>query len=109
MRFAALVAAACAGVLVALALPSRSDLNPFRMVFHFEPRRMQAPLTPEQTGFHGSPVVLTPSTLPPPLKLDLGQSLDPQGEYELQRNNRRMQDMRVDMRDPSRWTGPPPN
>lgn len=105
MKFAALIAAACAGVLLASAMP----VNPVRVVFDYEQHRMQKPPTPEQMGFHGSAVVLSPIAPPPPLKLDLGQSLDPQARYELQRNDQRMQDMRAYARDPSHWVGPPPN
>jgi len=118
-----LVAAACAGALAMAAVPTAivrsgaedlrqfhlADLNPLRLIFDYEQQRIQTPLTPEELGFHGSPVVMAPIVPPPGLKLDLSQSLNPQAQYEIQRNNQRMQDMQAYMHDPSHWVGPPPN
>ena len=118
-----LVAAACAGALTVVAIPTAIvgsgaqelrqfhlvDLNPLRLIFDYEQLRIQTPMTPEQLGFHPSRVTLTPIVPPPPLKLDLSQSLDPQARYEIQRNDQRMQDMQAYMHDPSHWVGPPPN
>ena len=124
MKFVLLmVSAAVAGALTMLALPTTmvgpgvaelrqmrlADLKPLQLIFDYQQKRIRTPLTPEEMGFHGSPVVLTPIAPPPALKLDLGQSLDPQAQYELQHNNQRMQDMQAYMRDPSHWVGPPPN
>jgi len=87
------------------------DLNPLRAVFDYEQRQIQTPMTPEALGFHTSTMKLTPMSLTPPasLGLNLGQSFDPQAQYEIQQNNQRVQDMQAYMHDPAHWVGPPPN
>lgn len=97
MKFATLIAAAGAGALVALAMP----VNPFRAVYNYEQHRIQTPATPEELGLHASAVTPMPLAPPPPLKLDLGQSLQTQAELQIQQNDRRTQDLQAYRPNPS--------
>jgi hypothetical protein len=85
------------------------DLNPLHFIFDFEQKQINTPMTPDQLGFHGSPVVLKSYQWPsnsfgPAPALGLG-GFDPQTQYELQQNAQRMQGIQNYMRDA---TGTPP-
>lgn len=86
-----------------------ADLNPLRLIFDYEQKQRQTPLTPAEMGFHGSPVILKPISPPATLKLDLSQSLQTQGDLGMQQSDRHMQDMQAYTRDPDHQVGPPPN
>lgn len=118
------VVAAGTGVLAVFAVPASfvgmashavrqihlADLNPIRAVFDYEQQQVRTPMTPQDLGFHASPMTLSPVIMTPPqsLGVNLGQSFDPQAQMEIEQNNRRMQDMQAYMRDPNHWMGPPP-
>lgn len=120
-----LVAAACAGALTVVAVPTRfvtaastevkqihlADLNPFQGIFDSEQRQIRARMTPERLGLHPSVVTVTPMPLAPPpsLKLDLGQAYQAQAQSEIDQGIRRTQDMSAYTSNPSAWSGPPPN
>lgn len=89
MKFATLIAAACAGALMALAMP----VNPVQVAFDYGQHRIRTPATPG--GFHSAPVTVAPNAPPPPLKLDLGQSLQTQAELQIQQSDRRRQDIQA--------------
>jgi hypothetical protein len=137
MKFVILVAlTACAAALAIFAVPSNlipsdfggvemlaarsgldhftlADLNPLRFVFDYERQRINAGDTPEQLGFHPSPVILSPVQMPTTnldrFKGPLGPGgYDPQAYMEMQQNNQRMDAMRHYMNDPTHWVGPPP-
>jgi len=137
MKFVILVAlTACAAALAIFAIPSNlipsgfggvgalatrsgldhftlADLNPLRFVFDYERQRINAGDTPEQLGFHPSPVILSPVQMPTTsldqFKGPLGPGgYDPQAYMEMQQNNQRMDAMRHYMNDPAHWVGPPP-
>lgn len=126
MRFVLmLVAAACAGALTVIAVPTTfataasteakqihlADFNPFQRIFDSEQRRIRAGMTPEQLGLHSSAVTLTPMPLAPPpsLKLDLGQAYQTQAQSQIDQGIRRTQDMAAYTNNPSAWSGAPPN
>jgi len=124
-RLLLIVFAAGAGALTVLAIPSHFvsttsgelreirlvDLNPLRAIFDSEQQQIHAGMTPEQLGIHTSVVTVSPMTLPPPasLKLDLGRAFEAQAESQIQQNDRRMQNLQAYTRNPSQWSGPPPN
>ncbi|HEX3432359.1 MAG TPA: hypothetical protein VHT03_15900 [Rhizomicrobium sp.] len=111
MKFAALIAAACAGALLASAIPTHSHRNPFRAVFAYEQRQIGDGMTAGDLSIHDSAIKLSPIPLVPPqsLKLDLSQSFETQAELQLRQNDQRRQDLQVYTHNPSPWSVPPPN
>ena len=109
MRFAALVAAACAGVLVALALPAVSDRNPFRTVFDYERGQIPAGATSDQAGGPGSARAYNaPLTPPQSLRLDLGRAFPAEGQPPIEQNNQRIESLQAYTRNPPDWPPPRP-
>ena len=137
MKFVVLVAAAAsAGAVAVFAVPSTmfssgagsfkslatragldhftlADLNPLHIVFNYMQQQINTGYTPEQLGFHPSPVILSPIQMPTTnldsFKAPLGPGgFDPQAYMEMQQNNRRMEDTRNYMNNPTHWIGPPP-
>jgi hypothetical protein len=91
-----------------------ADLNPIRAAFDVAKTRVQAGATPEELGFHPSPVVLTtpdPKTWP-----GAGFTVNPGMQngwsqtavQQTQSFNNRMEDMRNYARNPAGWHGAPP-
>ena len=120
-----LIAAACAGALTVVAVPTAfvtdvsagvrharlADFNPFQGIFDSEQRTVLTGTSPEQLGLHSSAVTLTPMPLAPPpsLKLDLGRAYEAQAQSQIDQGIRRSQDMQAYTNNPSAWSGPPPN
>jgi hypothetical protein len=92
-----------------------ADLNPIRAAYDVVGQKVQAGTTPEQLGFHPSPVVL--QTPDPKIWSGGGLTLDPglrngwaQTIVQQTRDfNNRMEDMRNYGRNPAGWHGPPPH
>lgn len=139
MKFAIVVAATvCAVALAIFAIPSNlipsgfggfetlsantglkhftlADLNPLRFVFDYEQQQINTPYTPEQLGFHGSPVVLTPSpwASAPGFTLNIdkdnmNRAFAAQIQSQIQQSYQHSQDLQAYGRDPTHWIGPPP-
>ena len=100
MKLVALIAAACAGVLVALAIPTTSDLNPLRLVFAYERQHVRTGTTPDQLAPKTSLAATQPMAPPQSLKLDLGSAFDGRAESQMQENERRIQALQTYTRNP---------
>ena len=92
-----------------------ADVNPIRAAFDVVKAKVQAGTTPEELGFHGSPVVLTMPdpknwpgagfTLDPSLRNGWSQSI----VQQTRQFNNRMEDMRNYASNPAGWRGAPPH
>ncbi len=92
-----------------------ADLDPLRAAYDLVNGKVQAGVTPDELGFHPSPVTLTwPDAKAWP---GAGFSLDPgmrngwarTAEQQTRDFNNRMEDMRNYARSPAGWHGPPPH
>jgi hypothetical protein len=92
-----------------------ADLNPIRAAFDLVKTRVQAGTTPEDLGFHGSPVVVTmpdPKNWPgPSFTLDPSQrnGWAQTAAQQTRAFNNHMEDIRNYAHNPAGWHGVPPH